>query len=146
MGRIPTKKEVSSHKPYVRLFGSWNNAIKEAGFKPNPVKFARKHLSLDGHKCDSFAELIIDNWLYQNNIPHQIHIRYPNSPMSSDFLIDEIRIEFIGLEGQLKKYDHLLKRKRDLTKKQNLKVIEIYPQDLFPKNNLDKKLKFLLKF
>lgn len=144
-GRIPTKKEVSSHKPYVRIFGSWNNAIKEAGFRPNPIKFARKHISLDGHKCDSFAELIIDNWLYQNHIPHKIHVVYPGTPMSSDFLVDNIRIEFIGLAGELKKYDNLLKRKRKFIKTQKLNVIEIYPYNLFPKNNLDQILKSLLK-
>jgi hypothetical protein len=30
-------REVSSHKPYIRLFNSWNNAIKRAGFEPNPA-------------------------------------------------------------------------------------------------------------
>ncbi|MCL5407436.1 MAG: hypothetical protein M1429_03000 [Patescibacteria group bacterium] len=136
-GRIPTKREVSSHHPYIRIFGSWNNAIKQAGFKVNPVKFAHRHRAFDGHYCDSFAEFVIDNWLYQHNIPHQIHVRYPNSAMSSDFLINNVRIEFLGLAGQHKKYDQLLKRKRKLIKKHNLKIIEIYPQDIFPVNKLD---------
>lgn len=114
--RIPTKKEVSSHKPYVRLFGSWNNAIKEAGFNPNPVKFARKHRAFDGHKCDSFAEFIIDNWLYQKGIPHKIHVPYSNSSMSSDFWINNTH-----------------------------KVIEIYPEDLFLRNKIDKIFQPLLK-
>ena len=143
--RIPFKKEVSSHKPYVRLFGSWNNAIKAAGFSPNPTKFAKKHRAFDGHKCDSFAEFVIDNWFSQNKILHQIHIPYPGSNMSCDFMMDDTRIEFIGLKGEAKKYDQLLKKKRNLAKKLGLTVIEIYPEDPFPKNKLDKILHFLVK-
>lgn len=126
-------------------FGSWNRAIKTAGFEPNPVMFANKHLANDGHKCDSFAEMVIDNWLHQNNILHQVHVRYPQSLMNSDFLINDIRIEFVGLEGESKKYDRFLKRKRNLIKRQNLKVIEIYPEDLFPHNKLSKILTGVIK-
>lgn len=144
-GRIPLKKEFIHAKTARLRFGSWNKAILAAGFKPNPVKFARKHIAIDGHKCDSFAEFIIDNWLFTNNIQHKIHIPYSNSHMSSDFSIDTIRIEFIGLAGENKKYDQLLKIKRDMVRKEKLKVIEIYPKDLFPKNNLKKILRPLLK-
>lgn len=140
--RIPTKNEFFHCKAARSRFGSWNKAILSAGFTPNPVMFARKHKALDGHKCDSFAEMIIDNWLYNKNISHQIHTLYRKSQMRSDFLVNDIRIEFIGLRGESKKYDQLLKRKRSLIKNQKLKVIEIYPKDLFPKNNLNKLLKF----
>lgn len=143
-GRIPTKQEFSYSKTARFRFGSWNKAILAAGFSPNPVMFAKKYTANDGHKCDSFAEFIIDNWLFKNKISHQIHVHYPKSPMSSDFLINNTRLEFVGLEGQIRKYDQLLKIKRGLIKKQNLKVIEIYPRDLFPKNNLNKILKSIL--
>lgn len=143
--RIPTKREIMSHKPYVRMFGSWNKAIVEAGFKPNPIGFASRKFSKDGHKCDSFAEFIIDNWLSTNNIDHTIHEYYPNSNMSSDFTIGNIRIEFIGLAGVIKKYDELLKKKRSLIKKLNIKVVEILPSDLFPENKLNQKLGFILR-
>jgi predicted nucleic acid-binding Zn ribbon protein len=141
-GRIPLKKEMwGIYKPSRRIFGTWNKAIKAAGFEPNPLKFAKKHTAFDGHKCDSFAEFVIDNWLYQNNIPHQVHVSYPNSSMSSDFVVNGTWLEFVGLEGEVKKYTELLKKKRNLTKKLGLKVIEIYPRDLFPKNRLDRILK-----
>ena len=143
-GRIPTKREVTSHHPYVRIFGSWNKAIKSAGFEPNPVMFAKKHWAFDGHRCDSFAEFVIDNWLYLNKIPHQIHVLYPNSKMSSDFLINDMRVEFIGLQGEVKKYDKLLRKKRKIAKEHNLDVVEIFPKDLFPKNKLSIILKKLL--
>lgn len=144
-GRIPLKREYLHAKAARARFGSWNKAIKAAGFGTNPIMFAKKHIAFDGHKCDSFAEFIIDNWFSQNKISHQIHVSYPNSPMSADFLIGNVRIEFVGLEGEVKKYDQLLKRKRALIKRQNLKVIEIYPKDLFPKNKLSKILTGMIK-
>ena len=64
--------------------------------------------------------------------------------MSSDFVIDNFYLEFIGLQGQVKKYDELLARKRSLIQKLKINVIEIFPCDLFPKNQLDKKLSFLI--
>lgn len=135
-GRIPLKREVTSHKPYVRLFGSWNAAIKAAGYRTNPVKYARKHYTKDGHKCDSFSEFVIDNWLSQHNIPHKIHIRYPETLLTSDFLVEDIYIEFVGLEGKNMKYDQYLAKKRRFIRNHRLHVIEVKPADLFPKNKL----------
>ena|SRR3989344_7644990 len=144
--RIPVKRELYGAYRTARLtFGSWNKAIKAAGFTPNPVMFTRHYESKDGHKCDSFAEKIIDDWLFENNIAHEVHVPYPDFPeFKSDFLIKGIFIEFFGLDGQHKKYSRLAKQKRGLAKKYNVKMIEIYPKDIYPKNNLDKLLDFLL--
>lgn len=138
-GRIPTKKE----KPGLArgaqvIFGTWNKAIEVAGFEPNPVLFAKKRLAKDGHKCDSFAEKIIDDWLYFNNIEHQRNIPYPNSPYTADFLINGRFVEFLGLNGELKEYDKNTKIKEGLAKKHKLNLIKIYPKDLFPINRLAK--------
>ena len=59
-GRIPLKQEFNSFKTFQRRFGGWNKAIKLAGFDANPVLFANKFISKDGHKCDSFMERIVD--------------------------------------------------------------------------------------
>lgn len=58
-GRIPVKKEVRHYSVARRFFGTWNNAIIAAGFKPNPVLFADRCIAKDGHMCDSIAEMII---------------------------------------------------------------------------------------
>jgi hypothetical protein len=42
-------------------------------------QIGKKYIAKDGHKCDSFAEKIIDDWLYSNNVEHQRNIPYPNS-------------------------------------------------------------------
>lgn len=40
LGRIPTQIDVHEHctyskAPFIRVFGSWNEAVKEAGYEPN---------------------------------------------------------------------------------------------------------------
>ncbi|MBI2614073.1 MAG: hypothetical protein HYW62_04865 [Candidatus Levybacteria bacterium] len=142
--RIPLKREFSHTKSARVRFGSWNKAIKVAGFKPNPVMFARKHTAVDGHICDSLAEKIIDDWFYKRNIPHKRSIPYPSSlGLHVDFRVGDYWIEFFGLHGQHKRYDELRKEKLKLIKEYDLKFIEIYPKDLFPTNKLDQVLNTL---
>jgi len=141
-GRILVKREMSGMYGTAReLFGSWNKAISTAGLHPNPVLFAEKHAANDGHICDSFSEKIIDDWLYFNNIKHQRNIPYPNSPYTVDFLIKGEFVEFLGLSGDLKEYDKNVKMKEKLAEKHKLKLIKIFPKDLFPINRLSQIIK-----
>lgn len=141
--RIPLKKEFHQEKAARKRFASWNNAIKAAGFNPNPVKFAKKHFAKDGHKCDSLAEKIIDDWLYKRNLIHTRSVPYPESRgFTADFVIGSHWIEFFGLHGEHKRYDELRKTKLKIVKKHNLNLVEIFPKDLFPKNKLSQILKF----
>lgn len=135
-GRIPLKREFYNARAARIRFGSWNKAIVAAGFKPNPVKFAEKHVANDGHPCDSVAEKVIDDWLSARNIKHEVKVPYGKNNMTADFKINDILIEFFGLSGESKSYDRLVRAKKKLWKEKNLKVIEIYPRDLFPKNKL----------
>jgi len=138
LGRIPTKKE----KPGLArgaqaIFGTWNKAIESAGFEPNPVMFAKKYIANDGHICDSFAEKIIDDWLYTRKIKHGREVSYPENPsLTVDFVTENNWIEFFGLAGEIKIYDKIIKKKRILAKKHKLSLIEIYPKNLFPVNHL----------
>lgn len=136
-GRIPTKVEFSYYSAIRYSFGSFNNAIKEAGFIPNPVMFSSKWVSEDGHKCDSFAEKIIDDWLFSMKISHEKGVRYPGSRFASDFKIREYWVEYFGLSGQIEKYDAVKRWKIKLAKSLGLKLIKIYPKDLFPNNRLE---------
>jgi len=120
-----------------KLFGSWNKAIEAAGYKPNPVKFAEKHTANDAHICDSFAEKIIDDWLHERGIKHERNIKYPGNPkLTVDFVTEFHWIEFFGLAGEIQEYDKLLKKKRRICQKYNLKLIELYPKDITPENKL----------
>ncbi len=133
-GRIPLKREFNMYREYQQRFGSWNNAIRLAGFEPNSVIFSKKFLAKDGHTCDSFAEKIIDDWLSKNKIRHKRNLPYPTEKMTADFSIGNVRIEYFGLRGLNKIYDQIIQIKRDICQKEKLKLIEIYPTDLFSKN------------
>lgn len=135
--RIPLKRECPHERAARKIFGSWNKAIVAAGLTPNPVMFSKKFVANDGHKCDSLAEKIIDDWFNAKKIPHQIHVRYDGTKFTTDFLVNGTYVEFFGLEGQLKRYDKLMKEKLRWIASQKLKLLSIYPTDLFPKSKLD---------
>ena len=140
--RIPLKREFHHYNTARLRFGTWNKAIKVAGFEPNPVLFAKKHIANDGHKCDSLAEKIIDDWLYARKIKHRRNIPYPgNKSLTVDFVTKNNWIEFFGLAGVVERYDQLVKKKLILAKKYKLPLIKIYPKDLFPVNRLPKIIK-----
>jgi hypothetical protein len=143
--RIPVKKEFPHHNASRNRFSSWNKAIKAAGFKPNPVLFAKKHKAKDGHMCDSLSERIVNDWLSDNNLEHKINVPYPgNLQFTCDFVVDKYFIEFFGLEGELPKYTKTIKEKRRLAQEYNLNMIELKPEHILPKNQLDTVLNFLL--
>jgi len=76
-GRIPVKREMyGCYKVARKYFGTWNIAIKTAGFQPNPVMFAKKYFAKDGDKCDSLAEKIIDDWLFMRKVKHKTKIHF----------------------------------------------------------------------
>lgn len=145
--RLPVKREFNKqHSTIIKKFGSWNKFIKKAGFKPNPVLFANKHIAKDGHICDSLAEKIIDDWLYERKISHKINVPYPiNSKLTADFVVGEYFIEYFGLKGEHEGYDKLLSRKLNISKQSKLKLISIFPKHLFPKNKLSEILSPILK-
>ncbi len=140
-GRIPLKREFNSFEVFKKEFGSWNNAIIAAGFDPNPVLFAKKFIAKDGHHCDSFTERIIDDWLFEKHIIHERHWRYGDTKMTADFFIQPNTIvEFFGLAGVQKHYDAIMEKKQEFCIKQKFRLIEIYPEDIFPVNTLSRSM------
>lgn len=140
--RPPFKREfILSYRKAVIAFGNWGNAIRAAGFEPNPVRFSKHFVANDGHPCDSLSEKIIDDWLFARKIPHEVKAKYPwNNGMSADFKVGSYWIELFGLTGQLQSYDRLMKIKLEKVKEYNLNLIGLYLSDLFPNNHLEEKL------
>lgn len=137
-GRIPLKREFNSWHPYAQAFGSWNKAIQVAGFDTNPVLFTKRFVANDGHVCDSFTEKVIDDWLSDHEIEHTRHASYGKTRMTADFKIEpDIIIEFFGLAGVQKHYDENIKKKRVLAHELNLRLVELYPADVYPVNRLE---------
>jgi len=140
-GRTPIKNEFinnSSYPDYVtcrHYFGTWNNAIKAAGYKPNEQWFTSGGLfAKDGHKCNSISEIIIDDWLFENHIPHMREYLYPERRYRCDFVIGNTFIEFFGLSNASivnPNYTEIIKRKKEICKKFNISLIELYEKDLY---------------
>ncbi len=152
--RIPARREMKESKTCQKFFGSWNNAILAAGFQPNRSHDHRMYKrslakALDGHLCDSVSEAIVDNWLTKNKISHERNILYPETNHKADWAIfvegEKIFIEYFGLANDSPRYDRSIKRKQDLCHKYNIKIIEIYPHHLYPKERLSEKLKVNLR-
>ncbi len=141
-GRIPLKREFNMYGEYQRRFGSWNAAIRAAGFKTNPVRFSYKFTAADGHRCDSFAEKIIDDFLAARGIPHERQVPYPrHAKLRADFRVGDIFVEYYGLAGELAEYDETILKKRKICTENKIKLLEIYPKDLVPETSLSSVLK-----
>lgn len=141
-GRVPLKREFKHVIVARKRFGSWNKAIEAAGFKPNPVMFAKHHIAQDGHVCDSLAEKIIDDWLYDKKIIHERNIPYPEGRLTADFKIGDKIVEYFGLAGEHERYDELKRLKMEIANKYGLNLVQVYPENLYSKEGLEKILVF----
>lgn len=149
--RTPARRELENiTKACVKVFGSWNNAVLAAGFTPNRSHDNRMYKranakAMDGHLCDSISELLIDNWLYKNNVMHERDTQYPKTHHKADWKIldrgKEIFIEYFGLANDSPRYDRTTEEKKKLCEKYRISLIPIYPKDLYPKSFLEDNLK-----
>ncbi|MEK9135307.1 MAG: hypothetical protein AAB451_03375 [Patescibacteria group bacterium] len=149
--RTPARRELKNINDSCRkVFGSWNNAVLAAGFTPNRSHDNRMYKradakAFDGHLCDSISELLIDNWLYKNNIPHERDAHYPETHHKADWEISlgsqKIFVEYFGLANDSPRYDRAVKEKMGLCNKHKISLISIYPKDIYPKIFLEENLK-----
>lgn len=150
--RVPTKNEFvkirnysyPNHTTFRDYFGTWNGAIRAAGYKPNEQLFSPRNsmtlVAKDGHACDSISEIIIDDWLFDNNISHIREYLYPEGRCTCDFVVDNIFIEFFGLAKALNinpHYREIMDNKKTMCKRYNIPLIELYEKDIY---NLDQSL------
>jgi len=123
-----------------RLFGSWNKAVKECGLKPNPSKYQKVRLKCkDGHMSDSISEMLVDNWFYSKDIKHERSKKYQGTNMDCDFYLTDLGlwVEYFGLINESDEYDKTVEIKRQFVKDNNVQLIEIKPEHLYPKMILD---------
>ncbi len=151
LGRVPARRELRGiDNACRRFFGSWNNTIIAAGFQPNRSHSQRmykrtKTQASDGHLCDSVSEAIIDNWLSAHKILHQRNISYPETNHKADWAIfirgRKVFIEYFGLANDSPRYDRAIRKKKELCHRHKLTLVAIYPQDIYPKRDMDRKLR-----
>jgi hypothetical protein len=141
-GRTPQKREVGRRlkSAAIRFFGTWNKAMVACNLKPNSSKYQKIRLKcLDGHISDSISEKIIDDWFYKNNIKHEKNKKYPNSNMNCDFyFIDyDLWVEYFGLfGGDIEEYDKTIIEKEKMAVDNNLKLVKIFPDDLYKDHSI----------
>ncbi len=107
-------------------------------------KYEAPFRATDGHYVRSKAELIIDNWLYQNKILHEYEKLLPiEEKVFSDFYLSEsdIYIEYWGYANN-KKYFDRKEKKIKIYKKYKYKLIELTDIDI---NTLDDRLPLKLQ-
>lgn len=151
IGRVPGKREVEEIRyACVYYFGSWNKSILAAGLKPNRSHSQRMYKRVmtkakDGHACDSVSEAIVDNWLTDHRIKHARDASYPFTHHKADWDIGGIFVEYFGLAQDSPRYDRTIKTKRNLCRKHNIPLVEIYPEDIYPDILLERKLNVAAK-
>lgn len=139
------------HPNYViGIFGSWTEVLFQSGVIPEEQR--RKSFGIictakDGHLCLSKQEQIIDDWLYENKIPHTKEPLYPPHELynkfekrRADWKTGDYYIEYFGLMGN-SAYEEKSVEKLKLAAELNLKLIPIYPHDI---GNLHVKLSQLI--
>ena len=149
LGRVPAKREVKGlADACINAFGAWNKAILAAGLSPNRSHNQRMYKRVntkakDGHLCDSISEAIIDNWLTDSDIGHTRDVLYPTTHHRADWSIGGTFVEYFGLAHDSPRYDRAVSRKRALCYQHHIRLIEIYPEDIYPNIILGNKLKTL---
>jgi hypothetical protein len=129
---ILDKYDIPSRPTYVGRFGTWKRAIEMCGSSITKIEqVAKPTISDDEHKCDSYGESLVDNWLHDHNIQHDVHVKYnlPNSNGSTcDFVCGNIYIEYTAAQYNHKiiaDYVFRLQKKRAWCRILNVKLVEI---------------------
>lgn len=123
------------------------NAFKKQQNDPSKILGPQKNLntikyrgikSTDGHKLDSKQELIIDELLFKNKIPHCVskswHASsipfYGKTRFYPDFILEDCYLEVAGLKGTSLdegKYDTKLERKLKLANYKGINLVILIP-------------------
>ncbi|MFD0587833.1 homing endonuclease associated repeat-containing protein [Paenibacillus sp. GCM10027627] len=158
IGRTPSGDDIRSNpsipslSTYVRYFGNYSIACREAGLDINCLRlFGKKswHYASNGDLCLSKAELSVTEYLISNNIKYTKE--YPYNQIVSDekvkfkrcdwYLDSGIIIEYFGMPEK-PYYKKKMDIKIQVCKDNNIPLIQLLRGDL---RNLDIKLKPLTK-
>jgi len=142
---IPTQKEldlydfVPSGTYYFKKFGSYNNALKQIG-----LKSTKMYITKNGTKCNSSYEykvaLVLEHYKYEfkKEICYKKVINNFKRNYRFDFEIihdnKKYYIEVFGITNN-KKYNERKQEKIQLCIDNNIKLIEIYKDDIFGKTH-----------
>lgn len=128
--------EIPTNTYWRENFGELRFALIEAGIittQNQNSKYGIYCIAKDGHNCRSMSEQIIDNFLYNNKIDHELEPCYPKDDilnpsgrLRADWLIDgNVYVEYFGLMQDIN-YIEKTEKKIALAKKYGIQLIEIY--------------------
>jgi hypothetical protein len=133
-------------KPSLRrvkaLFDSWLVALIDSGVLEDGTRLTSRGiqtLAKDRHVCLSLGEKTIDDFLFDNGIPHEKEPKYPSGNYRADFLVNGVLIEYFGLAGNAE-YDAKTRIKTQICQEWGIELISIFPIDLVSNERLRKKL------
>jgi hypothetical protein len=100
-------------------------------YKPHH-KYPETYSAVDGHKCKSLSEKIIDDFLFRHGIKHlaEDYINVKIRKFKYDWYLPEadVYVEFFGYHGE--RYNKSRREKEEFYKKLHLQMIAIEPKDL----------------
>ncbi|MED3792323.1 hypothetical protein P4571_07700 [Niallia alba] len=149
LGKTPTLPEIRNNEnlrgasTYIRYFGSYSQACKEAGLPVNSMMFGKAYhiSSKNGDFCLSLAEKNITDILIDNGIKYDKEIlykdiikNYKENAIKSDWVINNVIVEYFGMCDRAD-YRKRMMKKINLCKEYNYPLIDLYPSDL--KNNYE---------
>jgi len=148
LGRTPFLKEIilyddmASESLYCSRFGSWNEALLQAGLPP----YTKVRKTKNGTRCYSYYEYKIACILERLKIPFLKDTLYKKvintyqGLKRFDFIINInnkiIFIEIFGMVG-IETYEQGKQEKLQLCKNNNIPLITFYPEDFWGKKNED---------
>jgi hypothetical protein len=110
------------------------------------TRFPAEYRATDGHQVRSRAEMLIDNWLYMQNIVHAVERRLPIEETAyCDFYIpkNKVYVEFWGMEKH-PDYAARMQTKRAIYSRHGFNLVELRDDDI---SKLDDVLpRYLLKY
>ena len=133
LGRLPRATEVcQSLNLAIAKHGGRQRFAKRLGYPSE-----RWIEADDGHFVESYYELLIDNMLHRLGVQHEVHpVLFRGKKYRADFLAGNTHIEVAGFERDgYDGYQRNLKRKLQLYKKHNIKVIVIRSRDFDSTDN-----------
>lgn len=143
LGIVPTQKEVEicnycgSISDYRKRFGSFVEAIIKAGMTPRskkePLITPKGNKALSGYEYKFMLVLEKYNINFKKEEYYKQYIKDFNKNYRFDFTFNinnkMVFVEIFGITGN-KKYNEKIDEKIKLCKENNLKLIELYPNDI----------------
>lgn len=154
LGHFPSDQELlflekSSLRNGVKKHGGLKSVAKKLGVKYKYV------ISNDGHYCDSFAEKLIDDVLFDANINHERGITFhlenvkavPDFVLANNVIIEVLMVSpYEQTKNKIEKsYVSRYLKKKKLYEKFGYTVIEFLPEEYTNKDLFTKKVNYLFE-